>query len=694
MASVVTSIMQPNEDAIKAHLEMLFAPLREEYPGGLIEICHGPNKPDRAAYFNLRPDGIADATAFAASQSRAGQNIYVGVNPRKPGSHSLKRASDSDVEVAVWQFADIDAAASLEGLGRKLRALPPYYTADTGTKPHRRPHLYWLLDEPVWNLTEWTQRQRGLAATLGGDAVINPSRIMRLAGSVNYPPQHKVQRGYAVELVTLKTEFDDEREEVTPEEVTQAYPAPAQPQVASTGIAPVREGQTTLQAMARTKIEDLINACRSDQEWHNNMIRLVAHLASIGRSSAEIMAMADHITLPGYTVQQTQQEMHKALQSARQKWDLPEPEEAAIEEEEQSRESADSIFELFDIGELEAMPPPTWLIKDVLVDDGLSVLYGDPGAGKSFLAIDMGLRIANGMDWHGVEAKPTGVLYIAGEGKRGLGKRIKGWRKHHAMEGVDVPFILLPTAVEIGDEKQRAKLLRTIDAAKEKAGFDIGLIVIDTVSRALAGGDENSQEAMGQFVSACDAIKAHAGGALLGVHHSGKDKDRGMRGSTVLLGACDAVMKATKSEQLVTLKTEKQKDAEEAAPIHLEMRTERWAQGLSEEQTTLVPVKKSNEQIAAEQASEAITAPMIRKAFGKMTDAWASGNPLSHKIQTRKDGRYAPLIFRREIGGDGKEWESYLVSWLETECLVFDMVSTVTKRRGLRVQHLPGEVEK
>lgn len=698
MASVVSPIMQPNEEAIKAHLEMLFAPLREEYPGGLIEICHGPTKPDRAAYFNLRPDGVADATSFAASQSRAGQNIYVGVNPRKPGSHSLKRASDSDVELAIWQFADIDAATSLEGLGKKLRALPPYYTADTGTKPHRRPHLYWLLDEPVWNLAEWTQRQRGLAATLGGDAVINPSRIMRLAGSVNYPPQHKVQRGYAVELVTLKTEFDDERDAVTPDEVSHAFPSPKQISDFSgntyeQSLATPKEGQTTLQAMARTKIEDLINACRSDQEWHNNMIRLVAHLASIGRSSAEIMAMADHITLPGYSVGQTQEEMHKALQSARQKWDIPEPQETAIEEEEDAREDADSIFELFDIGELEAMPPPTWLIKDVLVDDGLSVLYGDPGAGKSFLAIDMGLRIANGMDWHGAQATPTGVLYIAGEGKRGLGKRIKGWRKHHGLEGVEVPFLLLPTAVEIGDEKQRGKLLRTIDAAKDKAGFDIGLIVIDTVSRALAGGDENSQEAMGQFVSACDAIKAHAGGALLGVHHSGKDKDKGMRGSTVLLGACDAVMKATKSEHLVTLTTEKQKDAEEAQPIHLEMRTERWAQGLDEEQTTLVPIKKSTEQIAAEQKSEAITAAMIRQAFGKMTDAWASGNPLSHKIQTRKDGRYAPLIFRREIGGTGEEWESYLVSWLETECLVFDMANSATKRRGLRVQFMPGEVE-
>lgn len=690
MASVVNAILQPDESAIKAHLEMLFAPLREDYPSGLIEICHGPDKPNKAAYFNLRADGIADAVSFAASRARAGENLYVGVNPRKPGSHGFKRASDSDVEIAIWQFADIDKAESLTGLGKALRPLPPYFTVDTGTIPHRRPHLYWLLDEPVRNLEAWTQRQSGIAASLGGDAVINPSRIMRLAGTVNFPPQHKVQRGYRVEVVRLKTEFDDEREPIGPATIAATFPpVSAEPSTNMVNL-DLRDGVNTLQAMRPTRLQDLLEACRSGHEWHNNMIRLVAHLAAMGRTSTEILALADHITLSGYTVAQTQREMLQSLQSARQKWDLPEPEDAPLENEEAAREPADSTFELLDIDQIEDMPPPVWLVEGVLVDDGLSVLYGDPGAGKSFIAIDIGLRVANGMDWHGAKCKPTGVLYIAGEGKRGLGKRIKGWRKHHAMEGVDAPFLLLPTAVEVSDEKQRAKLLRTIDAAKDRAGFEIGLIVIDTVSRALAGGDENSQEAMGRFVSACDEIKRHAGGALLGVHHSGKDKDKGMRGSTVLLGACDAVLKASKAEQIVTLKTEKQKDAEEQEPLYLTMETVKWATGLEEEQTTLVPMKKSREAVAAETEKQKITMDMIRRAFGRMADAWGNGRPLSPHARARTEGRFAPLIFARELGGEASEWTSLITSWLETECLAFEQYNSSTKRRGLRVLQIPG----
>jgi hypothetical protein len=691
MASVVESIMQPDESAIKLHLETLFAPLREEYPGGVIELRHGDAF--KSAYFNLHPDGIADAVAFASSRSRAGENIYVGVNPRKPGLNTAKAATDADVEIAAWQFADIDKEESLVGLGRKLRTLPPTFTLSTGTIPHRRPHLYWLLEEPVRNMGEWTQRQRGIAHALGGDAVINPSRIMRLAGTVNLPAQHKVQRGYRVEVVSIRTEFDDEREPVTPDEVSTAFPPQSSAIFDGVNDNPgttLSPGQSTLAAMRPTKVHDLLEACRSGDQWHNAMIRLVAHLAAIGRTSAEIIGLADHITLAGYTVEQTRRDMLAALHSARTKWDLPEPVDAPVEQEEAAREEADAIFELLDMDEIEAMPPPTWLIHEMIVDDGLTVLYGTPGAGKSFVSLDMGLRLAHGMEWHGRAARATGVLYIAGEGARGLGKRVKGWRKHHEMEGVEAPFLLLPVAVELLDEKQRAKLMRTIDAAIERAGFAIGLVVVDTVSRALSGADENGQEAMGAFVAACDAIKRHTGGALIGVHHSGKDKDRGMRGSTVLLGACDAVIMVDKAETLVTLKTEKQKDAEQAEPIYMQMATISWAQGLGEEQTTLVPVAST---APAKAAKETLSQEQITKAFGMMADAWGNKRPLSIAGQAKALGRYAPRILAKAVDCKEAIMADYITAWLEAECLAIEVVDTHSKARGLQVLDVPGLVK-
>ena len=432
--------------------------------------------------------------------------------------------------------------------------------------------------------------------------------------------------------------------------------------------------------MRRTKVQDLIDACLSGNQWHNTMIRLVAHLASKDRTNAEIMAIADHITLPGYTVEQTAREMWTALQSARTKFNAPEPLDD-IEAEESAREEADAIFELLDMDELENMPPPSWLVEELIVDDGLSVIYGDPGAGKSFIALDMSLRIALGMDWHGTQTQQTGVLYIAGEGKRGLGKRIRGWRKEHAMEGVDAPFLLLPTAVELADEKQRNKLLRTIDAAKDRAGFEIGLIVVDTVSRALAGGDENGSDAMGQFVAACDAIKHHAGGALIGVHHSGKDKDKGMRGSTVLLGACDAAIRLTKDEQLVTMKTEKQKDAEQSEQIYMTMKKVTWAEGLEKEESTLVPFRSE----ASRKTVDGINRETVYEILKTIDDAWQSGSPLSPYPQSKRVGLFAPSVIANQFNITVQNASRYIEDWLMNGVLVVEELSSHSKAKGLRV---------
>jgi hypothetical protein len=671
-------MISPDTRIIHNFLEHLFEKAREEYPQGLIEIRYGKEtKLNNTALFGNNPKQVEEAAQFAATINADGHNVYVGVNPRKPLTKGFP--SDTDVEIAFWQFADLDKSDALSAAGAKMVECPPTMTVTTGTVPSRRAHLYWELEEPVRNLGEWTARQKGVSDQLQGDSVINPSRVMRLAGTVSYPPQKKMERGYVIEGSTFRTDFPDERTPVAPQVFARAYPANAAP--AEIVIHPA-ESLNTLQAMVQrpNDVNNLIAACQTGDQWHNHMIRLVASLATNGRSDTEILALAHEITLAGYTVDATRREMQIALTGARRKYAAPEAGTVELVD-------PDAIFDLFDIDQIEAMPPPSWLIHEMLVEDGLTILYGDPGAGKSFISLDMGLRLAHGMDWHGKATKPTGVLYIAGEGVRGIGKRIKGWRMKHGMEGVEAPFLLLPVAVEILDEAQRGKLLRTIDAAVQRAGFHIGLIEIDTVSRALSGADENGQEAMGQFVKACDAIRRHANASVLGVHHSGKDKDKGMRGSTVLLGACDASIRVSKTEKIVVLKTEKQKDAEEAEPIYMEMEAMRWAAGLEEEQTTLVPVLK--EGAVQSEGSETLSREQIMKAFGLIADAWGERKPLSMAIQTRNIGRYAPSVLAKAVGCRSKTMEQFLIAWLENKMLEVDMCDHRNKVKGLRILELP-----
>jgi hypothetical protein len=63
-----------------------------------------------------------------------------------------------------------------------------------------------------------------------------------------------------------------------------------------------------------------------------------------------------------------------------------------------------------------------WLIKGLLPAQGLALLYGHPGSGKTFLALDFSGHVAMGWDWHGRKVKQGLVVYVAAEGQRGLMK--------------------------------------------------------------------------------------------------------------------------------------------------------------------------------------------------------------------------------------------------------------------------------
>ena len=74
----------------------------------------------------------------------------------------------------------------------------------TGTQPSMRLHAYWQLAQPVRDMSAWRQAQKALIGEFQTDAAIhNPSRIMRLAGTISWPSADKRAKGYTPELVRL-----------------------------------------------------------------------------------------------------------------------------------------------------------------------------------------------------------------------------------------------------------------------------------------------------------------------------------------------------------------------------------------------------------------------------------------------------------------------------------------------------------
>lgn len=202
------------------------------------------------------------------------------------------------------------------------------------------------------------------------------------------------------------------------------------------------------------------------------------------------------------------------------------------------------------------MPQPKWRIVNVLPETGLGVLYGPPGSGKSFLALDLALALTQGnKHWFGAEITgPCSVLYVNLESSWGLQGRLRAWTNETG-EALPSTLSFIIDPFDLLDEGHIGKLIQR--APKN------GVIIIDTLARATPGTDENSSVDMGLIIQATGRIQAATASLVLLVTHSGKDATRGVRGHTSLTGAADAVIELTKREKSRVLKLVKAKEAED-----------------------------------------------------------------------------------------------------------------------------------
>jgi len=217
------------------------------------------------------------------------------------------------------------------------------------------------------------------------------------------------------------------------------------------------------------------------------------------------------------------------------------------------------ILTLADIAKL---PPVTWLVDGLIPKGSLAMMYGEPGCGKTFIALDMALSIAHESDWQGQGVQGGSVIYIAGEGVGGLKKRVLAWHQRHGKQR-HAPFLVIPAAVDLMEDTQ--DLHNTVKAV---ADGPVGLVIFDTLARSMTG-DENSSQDIGQAIKAMDAVREAFNCCVLAIHHSGKDGSRGARGSSAILGAVDTSMRIDRVGQTVSLTVEKQKDAEMIDPIYM-----------------------------------------------------------------------------------------------------------------------------
>lgn len=213
---------------------------------------------------------------------------------------------------------------------------------------------------------------------------------------------------------------------------------------------------------------------------------------------------------------------------------------------------------------VEALPEPSWLINGVLPDKSFAVLYGEPGSGKSFLALDWALSVAHARPWLGRSVSDGDVVLVAAEDASDLKYRRRAWHVTHMRKEKDYEerVAYMPEAWDmVNGWPTFIKDLKII-------GWKPRLVIVDTLARCFDG-DENSAQELGAFIKGCDAVrKSFPRATVLVVHHTGKDADRGGRGSSALRGACDTEMLLTSGVKgNKRLACQKMKAAEPFKPV-------------------------------------------------------------------------------------------------------------------------------
>lgn len=199
--------------------------------------------------------------------------------------------------------------------------------------------------------------------------------------------------------------------------------------------------------------------------------------------------------------------------------------------------------------------PLTWMIKRVMPQAEVGVLYGPSGAGKSFLVTDLAMAVAAGTAWRGRQVTQGTVAYICAEGAGGFRLRLRALSEHSGVSLAGLPLHILAEAPNLLEKKDVTDLvaaLRTLPGLK--------LIVVDTLAQTTPGANENSGEDMGRALGHCKTLHRATGAMVLLVAHSGKDETRGIRGWSGIKGALDVEIQVERSDKYRAATITKMKD--------------------------------------------------------------------------------------------------------------------------------------
>lgn len=702
--------LAPNLSDMRKHLELLFGDARE-YDDGLIEIAVNTGRGWQGRLFGT--DQMDDAVSFAAAQNAAGCNVYVGVALRDPDTPPFGRTEDEDHYATTAVGGDLDTAAASAAAPRRTDHMPPTFVICTGDHPHKRLQLFWKLDEAVTSQDQHRHLFGGIADTLDGDrSIVNPGRIMRLAGGVAWPT--KPDR---IPEMTYLLPVKDEGRRYSAEAIAKAYPNLNK----VTNFDPTHKNDPIERVAAKNSLGLDTGRIEDGREKYMHRTVMAVFFEIVGTTGAlptpqELFDAAWPqyekgvvVSVPGKntrgpdecrakcayiirrfeagrlrdthgTFYRTLDDVVASYQAKAKAKEKPKAETYDFGPAQPAAKIKTASF--LELLEDEEPDPPEYIEPNFLGQGNFCLIAGPPKAQKSFLLTEMLTACATGGSFLGgtcTVPKPLKVFYLQAEmGRKLLKKRFKMRTfltpEQKAMLGENL--IVTERFHMLLDE---AGVTMAAEIIRDRFPDGPDIIAIDPLANLFDGESEDrAPEVMAFLTQRVDTLRRMVNplAAIVMVHHSSKKNAEDMnrdpfvaiRGSGALRGYYDTGI-------VIFRKSEEGPERR----VFFECRN-----GESPEAVTVALNDRGTFDIV-DTSTAGLAPTMAQSILDAVREAWNAGRPLSNSPQTTREGRFVNRVMSARFGVAADVVGAIVQQWIDNDVVRVEVVSSVTKMKGLKV---------
>jgi RecA-family ATPase len=201
------------------------------------------------------------------------------------------------------------------------------------------------------------------------------------------------------------------------------------------------------------------------------------------------------------------------------------------------------------------------VIRNLCQKSEVGIMVAPSNVGKTALAVALGAHVVQGKPVLSMPTYKGVVVHICGEGGNAVKDRISV-----SLDGTKgaSDYLVIKKRINLGDAGEIMDFIRDLKEYLEEIGDRLSLVIIDTFIHSIGDLNENSSVDMSAAIAGAQEIAEAFDAHVLLVHHTGREEERGGRGSSAIRSNVDSefTIKADSESNEAVLTTTKQRNLE------------------------------------------------------------------------------------------------------------------------------------